>query len=66
MRPGGRLVVIDFKRIEGKTRQWLMDHVRAGKETFRAEIQDAGFALVEEKKIADFKENYFLLFRKSK
>ena len=66
LRPGGRLVVIDFKRIEGKTRQWLMDHVRAGKETFRAEIQDAGFALVEEKKIADFKENYFLLFRKSK
>ena len=66
LRPGGRLVVIDFKRIEGKTRQWLMDHVRAGKETFRAEIQDAGFALVEEKKISDFKENYFLLFRKSK
>ena len=64
LKPGGRLVVIDFERIEGKTRPWLMGHVRAGKEVFRAEIQDAGFALMEEKKLAGFKENYFLVFRK--
>ena len=65
LRPGGRLVVIDFERIKGKSRPWLMGHVRAGKEVFRAEIQDAGFRLVEEKQIEGFKENYFLVFTKS-
>ena len=64
LKPGGRLVIIDFERIEGKTREWLLGHVRAGKEIFRAEIQDAGFTLVEEKKITGFKENYFLIFKK--
>ena len=65
LRPGGRLVLIDFERIEGKSRKWLMGHVRAGKEIFRAEIQDAGFRLVEDKQIEGFKENYFLVFTKS-
>ena len=66
LRPEGRLIVIDFNRIEGKTRQWLMDHVRADKEAFRAEIQDAGFTMTEEKQIEGFVENYFLVFQKSK
>ena len=60
----GHLIVIDFERIEGESREWTMGHVRAGKEVFRAEILDAGFTLVEEKKIKGFKENYFLKFRK--
>lgn len=64
LRPGGRLVVIDFDRIEGKSREWLLGHVRAGKEVFRAEIQDAGFHLKEEKVIEGFQENYFLVFGK--
>ena len=64
LKPGGRLVVIDFERIEGKTREWLLNHVRAGKDVFRAEIQDAGFRLIEEKKIKEFEENYFLVFKK--
>ena len=64
LRKGGRLVIIDFERIEGKTRDWLMKHVRAGKEVFRAEIQDAGFEFVEEKTVEGFEENYFLVFRK--
>lgn len=66
LRPGGRMVVIDFERIEGKTREWLLGHVRAGKDVFRAEVQDAGFNFVAEKKIDGFEENYFLVFQKSK
>ena len=42
-----------------------MNHVRAGKEVFRAEIQDAGFALVEEKKIEGLKEITFQNIDKS-
>lgn len=64
LKPGGRLIVIDFERIPGKTRPWLMNHVRAGKEVFRAEIQDAGFTLADDLKLPGFKENYFLIFKK--
>ncbi len=62
--PGGRLIVIEFERIEGTSRPWLIEHVRAGKETFRAEIEAAGFDFVEEIEIAGFVENYFLVFTK--
>ncbi len=55
----GHMVVSDFERIEGTTKAWTMGHVRAGKEVFRAEIQDAGFTLVDDKQIEGLKENYF-------
>ncbi|MCC9607029.1 methyltransferase domain-containing protein [Blastopirellula sp. JC732] len=64
LRSDGTLVVIDFERIPGESRDWTLDHVRAGKETFRQEIEQAGFTLAEEPKIESFKENYFLRFRK--
>lgn len=62
LRPGGELVVIDFERIEGKSRPWILEHVRAGKDVVTGEITKAGFALVEEK--AFLAENYFLRFRR--
>lgn len=61
LRPGGRLVVVDFERIEGKTREWLLKHVRAGKELVTKEIVASGFEL--EKEVPMFKENYFLKFK---
>lgn len=64
MVPGGKLVVIDFERIPGKSRDWTLNHVRAGKETFRKEIEQAGFEFVEEVKIPSFQENYFLRFKR--
>ena len=65
LKDDGHLIVVDFERIEGKSRDWTMGHVRAGREVFRAEIQVAGFTLAEEKKIDGFQENYFLKFRKN-
>jgi len=64
LRPGGRLVVIDFERIPGVSREWLLNHVRAGKEVFRAEIEEAGFTFVKEVEIEGLEENYFLVFEK--
>jgi ubiquinone/menaquinone biosynthesis C-methylase UbiE len=64
LKKGGTVVVIDFERIEGVSRKWLLGHVRAGKKVFRKEIEDAGLTFVEEIKIPGFKENYFLRFRK--
>ena len=64
LRTGATVVVIDFERIEGKSREWLLTHVRAGKEVFRREIEQAGLTFVEEVPMPGFKENYFLRFRK--
>lgn len=61
---GGELVVIDFERIPGESRDWVIGHVRAGKATFRAEIEASGFEFVREVSIDGFKENYLLIFRK--
>ena len=48
LRPDGELVVIDFDRVEGKSREWVLDHVRAGRDAVMAEILTAGFAPVSE------------------
>lgn len=64
MTAGGRVMVIDFERIPGVSREWTLDHVRADKQTFIHEIQDAGFELIAERTIPGFQENYYLEFRK--
>jgi len=64
LRPGGQLVVLDFERIPGVSREWLLGHVRAGKQVFRSEIEAAGFELLEEVEGLGLEENYFLRFRK--
>ena len=64
LRPGGQVVVVDFHRIEGKTSEWILNHVRAGEEVFTQEIIDAGFELVNRHEVPFFKENYILRFRK--
>jgi len=60
LRPGGTLVVIDFERIPGTSPDWILKHVRAGKEEFRREIEAAGFRFAEEVKL--MRENYVLRF----
>lgn len=65
LKAGGQLVVVDFDRIPGKTREFLMNHVRANKDTFRSEIQTAGFRFLDDVKIDGFEENYFLRFEKT-
>ena len=64
LKEDGRLIVIDFERIPGQSREWLLDHVRAGKEVFTSEIETAGFSLVTEREVAGLEENYFLIFQK--
>jgi predicted methyltransferase len=63
LRPNGQVVLIDFHRIEGKSSDWIMSHVRAGQEVFAKEISEAGFKQLEDKKDL-LKESYFLRFVK--
>ena len=65
MKPGAELVVVDFERVVGKSRPWILGHVRAGKKVFREEIEGAGLTFVEQVEVEGLKENYFLRFKKS-
>ncbi len=62
LRAGGTLVIVDFERIEGVSREWILDHVRCGKEATIEEIRAAGFGSPEEVPIAGLAENYCLRF----
>lgn len=63
LKPGGELVLIDFKRIPGVTSDFIMNHVRAGQEVFEAEVTAAGFEKTTEVKDL-LKENYIVRFRR--
>ena len=59
LRPGGRLVLVDFERIEGVTSAPMLKHIRAPKETVIEELAAAGFVLVDEPQLG-LEENYVL------
>ncbi len=62
LRPGGEIILIDFKREEGESSDWIMNHVRAGESVFRSEIESAGFEKITSYDI--LKDNYMVRFRK--
>jgi ubiquinone/menaquinone biosynthesis C-methylase UbiE len=65
LRPGGEIIIIDFERIEGVSREWILGHVRASKETVIEELRDFGFELTEHQPKDDFlDENYIIRVRK--
>ncbi|MEZ6197754.1 MAG: methyltransferase domain-containing protein [Planctomycetota bacterium] len=63
LRPGGRLVIVDFERIPGVSRPWILGHVRCGKDQVRREVEEAGFVFEDELEVPRFHENYLLRFR---
>ncbi len=64
LRPGGQLVVVEFDRIEGVSRAWVLNHVRADREETRAEICGDGFKWVEDVEVPFLEENYMMRFVK--
>jgi len=66
LRPGGTFVLIEFDRVEGKSSDFVLEHVRASKEEFIREIEEAGFELDTSRADEDpkFKENFFARFRR--
>lgn len=63
MKPGGIVILIDFKRIPGTSSEWTLSHVRAGQDVFEKEITSAGFEKTDEVK-GFLIENYLVKFRK--
>jgi len=62
LRPGGRVVLVDFKRIEGVTKAEILKHVRADQETVTREVNSKGFKLIAEPLI--LQDNYCIVFEK--
>jgi ubiquinone/menaquinone biosynthesis C-methylase UbiE/intracellular sulfur oxidation DsrE/DsrF family protein len=63
LKPGGRLILIDFHRIPGKSSDWTLNHVRAGQDVVEKEIASCGFKKTDEVKEL-LKDNYFVVFTK--
>jgi ubiquinone/menaquinone biosynthesis C-methylase UbiE len=64
LRPGARLVVVDFEKEKGITPDWVMTHVRADRETAIREITSAGFKLLDQAP-ETMKGQYVLRFEKT-
>ncbi len=64
LRPGGKLVVVDFIRDEATSPDWILGHVRAGKDVFCAEIESVGFERMQEPILDELEENYLVVFSK--
>ena len=60
LRPGGSLVIIDFRKIKGYSSSWVMSHTRSDKKNVIREVESEGFELIEDQ---DFlKTNFYLRF----
>ena len=65
LRRGGRLAILDFERIPGVSSEWVLGHVRAGREVVLQEITEARFKLQGDlKESVGLKENYLMVFVK--
>ncbi|WP_437191112.1 methyltransferase domain-containing protein [Planctomicrobium sp. SH527] len=64
LKPGGRVIVVDYHRILGKTKEWTLNHVRAGQDVFESEIVESGFLKTREV-TGVLEENYLVEFTKS-
>ncbi|MCB9876439.1 MAG: class I SAM-dependent methyltransferase [Planctomycetes bacterium] len=65
LRPGGELVILDFIREPGVSREWILGHVRAGEAVVKQEVEAAGFEFVRREVTPFLSENYVLRFRRS-
>lgn len=64
LKPGGRVILIDFRRVPGKSTDWVLNHVRASQEVFESEVVQSGFRKTRESE-GVLKENYLVEFTKS-
>jgi predicted methyltransferase len=63
LRPGGQLIIIDFRKQHGVSSGWVMSHVRANETAVIGEVESAGFSLTEKSQLLH--DNFFLKFIKN-
>ena len=63
LRPGGRLVIIDFD-LRTDSSEFIKQRARAAKEVYYREIELAGFEFIETKDAPAIKDNFYAVFRR--
>ncbi|MFP6596114.1 MAG: methyltransferase domain-containing protein [Candidatus Hydrogenedentota bacterium] len=63
LKPGGTMVIVDFRRIAGFSTEWTLNHVRCGVGTVIDEVQESGFDFVGKIDLG-MKDQYVLKFVK--
>jgi len=63
LRPGGRLVIIDFD-LRKDSGEFVKQRARAAKEVYYREIATAGFELIDTKDAPAIKDNFYAEFRR--
>ena len=63
MRPGARLIIVDYKKEKGVSPGWVFGHVRADKKMVIKEVTHAGFKFLDELDL--MKCQYVLRFEKT-
>ncbi|GEM_PF-359067 len=64
LRNRGTLIVVDLRREPGTSPDWVIQHVRLGKDEVIREIESAGFRFIREEAAPFLTENYVLRFQK--
>ena len=63
LRPGGRLIVIDFD-LRKDSSEFVKQRARGAKEVYYGEITVAGFKLIATKDAPTIKDNFYAEFRR--
>jgi ubiquinone/menaquinone biosynthesis C-methylase UbiE len=64
LRPGGKLVVVDFDRVEGESPEFVLEHIRASKEEFTAEIEAHGFRFTADATVDGMQQTFVRHFER--
>ncbi len=64
LKPDGRLVVIDFDRVEGRSTEFVLKHVSAANPFSSRRSSRPASGQSQRRKPPAFKENFFLSFEK--
>jgi ubiquinone/menaquinone biosynthesis C-methylase UbiE len=64
LKPGGRLVIVEFERVAGESSEFMLEHIRADKETFTREIVANGFRYAGEVDIPGMTETFVRHFER--
>ena len=64
LKPEGKLVVVDFDRVEGRSSEFVLKHVRAGQDVFPQGDRGGRLRRISTAKPPAFKENFFLPSKK--
>ena len=65
LKPGGRLVMIEYNLKSASERAEHRSHVRFGKEAVISEVEFVGFKFVEEVAVTGLVDSYFVTFEKA-